>query len=143
MPKLYDIMAPIGKYEKNGQEKTRWLKCGMVVQTQAGKLAIKLEGLPVAPMPAEGATDAGLWLQCFEPNQPEDNLHTAPAPQGGFRQPAMQAPPMPNVAPQAPQAPQAAPVMGNPQFAPQTPQAAPQPVQMPPAAPVGDDDIPF
>ena len=125
MAKLYDVMAPIGKYNdpNTGQEKTRWLKCGMVVQTQAGKMALKLDAMPVAPVTEEG----GLWLQLFEPNQPSDNLHTANAPQGqpqGFRQqPQQPAPqqgvPAPPLQPAAPQ--------GNP--------APPPPVVDPNAAP--------
>lgn len=146
MPKLYDIMAPTGKYtDKQGQEKTRWLKCGMVVQTAAGKMAIKLDALPVNPMSNDGE-DTGLWLQLFEPNQPQDDLHTAAPPQGGFRQPAPQAA-QPNAfgAPQqgAP-APVAAAPMGNPNFAPATPPAPAQGVTPPPpAGGYTDDDIPF
>jgi len=123
MPKIFDVMAPIGKYNdpNTGQEKTRWLKCGMIVKTQAGKMALKLDAMPVAPVTEEG----GLWLQLFAPNQDSNNLKTANAPAEGFRQAA---PPM-----------QGAPV----------PQA-PAPAQAPAAAPAtagfnafADDDIPF
>ena len=121
MPKTHDIMAPIGKYNdpQTGVEKTRWLKCGMIVTTQAGKMAIKLDALPVAPMTEEG----GLWLQCFVPNQDPQNLHTAAPPAAGFRQAAPQQPnptyqqqsqgePPPQTAPAAPAAPQAYPQAG-------------------------------
>ena len=121
MPKIYDVMSPIGKYTNNdGQEKTRWLKCGMIVKTAAGKVALKLDALPVAPM---GGEEGGLWLQLFTPNQPEGAMHTANAPAGntGFREAAP-----------APAATQGAPV----------PAAAPQyPAQG--GSAFDDDDIPF
>ena len=108
MPKVYDVMYPNGKYrDAQGQEKTRWLRCGAVISTQAGKVALKLDSLPVAPVPNEGG-ESGIWLQLFEPNQPAGNMHTANAPSGGggFRQPA---PPPPATAgapaPAAPQPP--------------------------------------
>ena len=71
MPKLFDIMAPMGQYTdpNTGQEKTRWLKCGAIIKTGAGKTCIKLDSLPVAPMPDQNSGEGGLWLQCFEPQQ--------------------------------------------------------------------------
>ena len=72
MSKLYDVMYPNGKYNdpETGQEKTRWMKCGMIVATQAGKVALKLDALPANPSPNQNG-EGGLWLQCFEPNQPD------------------------------------------------------------------------
>lgn len=55
-----DIVAPGGKYLKDGQEKTRWLKCGVLMQTDKG-FRIKLESLPVG-----GGSEQGLWLNVFE-----------------------------------------------------------------------------
>ena len=83
MAKLYDVMYPNGKYnDENGQEKTRWIKCGMIVGTAAGKVALKLDVMPMCPPPNQSG-EGGLWLQCFEPNQPDGQRRTANAPQGG------------------------------------------------------------
>ncbi len=94
MAKLYDVMYPNGQYQdENGQTKTRWMKCGMIVATQAGKVALKLDALPANPAPNQNG-EGGLWLQCFEPNQPDGQRRTANAPTGGgFRQAAPQAAP--------------------------------------------------
>lgn len=99
MAKIFDVMYPAGEYTaQDGQQKTRWLRCGAVIETQAGKTALKLDCLPV------GATseDGGIWLQLFTPNQ-GDNRQTAPAgafpntgqPQQGAPAPYQQAAPVP------------------------------------------------
>jgi hypothetical protein len=56
--KVGDIMAPIGKYLKDGEEKTSWLKCGALLETDKG-FRIKMDALPVVI--GEG------WFQVFEP----------------------------------------------------------------------------
>ena len=38
-----DIMFPGGKYIKDGEEKTRWLKCGVLLETEKGMRAHKRE----------------------------------------------------------------------------------------------------
>ena len=43
----YELSAKNGTYEKDGQEKTRYLRCGVVLETRNG-LAAKIECLPVA-----------------------------------------------------------------------------------------------
>ena len=129
MPKLFDIMAPMGQYTdpQSGQEKTRWLKCGAVIQTAAGKTAIKLDAVPIAP-PADQSGEGGMWLQCFEPRDPNQQQQGGGQ---GFRQnPQPQAPaPVPYTDPnfqgnQAP-APQAQPAPAPQQGAP-APQNPPQ-----------------
>ena len=72
--KGYEVTV-IGKiYEENwkdkttGEEKTRWTKCGVVMESKNGGLAIKLEALPVK---FDG------WLQCYVPKEKE---HIAPPP---------------------------------------------------------------
>jgi hypothetical protein len=63
MPKLFDLMYPGGQYtDREGQEKTRWLKCGAVIETKDGKKKVKLESLPV---------EFNGWLECFA-NQPHE-----------------------------------------------------------------------
>ena len=64
----YEVMASTGTYtDKNGQEKRRWLKCGIVMTTKTGGLAMKLEAVPVG---SDG------WFSLFEPKAKDD----APAP---------------------------------------------------------------
>lgn len=59
----YEVMASTGSYtDKNGQEKKRWVKCGIVMSTKSGGLALKLEAIPVG-------TDG--WFSLFEP-KPRD-----------------------------------------------------------------------
>lgn len=44
----YEVLASNGKYtDKNGQEKSRWSKHGVVMETKNGGLALKMESMPV------------------------------------------------------------------------------------------------
>ena len=54
-----DVMYPSGKYIKDGEEKTRWIRCGMLLETDKG-LRIKLDCIPIVTDPA------GLWMSVFE-----------------------------------------------------------------------------
>ena len=54
-----DIMFPGGKYIKDGEEKTRWIKCGVLLETDKG-MRLKLESMPVGIAPGEG------WFSIFE-----------------------------------------------------------------------------
>jgi hypothetical protein len=54
-----DVCAPTGKYIKDGEEKTSWAKCGVIMETDNG-LRIKLDVIPV------GGTEQGIWLSVFE-----------------------------------------------------------------------------
>ena len=67
-----DLMAPNGKYLKDGQEKTRWLKCGVVLQTDNG-LRVKLECIPV------GVGEDGLWMSVFEKDDQRPAQQAKPA----------------------------------------------------------------
>ena len=58
--KVGDIMFPNGHYEKDGEEKTAWLKCGVLLNTEKG-YRIKLDALPVNMQ--EG------WFSVFEDNK--------------------------------------------------------------------------
>ena len=55
-----DLMAPGGKYLKDGEEKTRWLKCGIVLETDKG-LRVKIESIPV---------EWDGWLNVFDKEKP-------------------------------------------------------------------------
>ena len=54
-----DICAPTGKYIKEGEEKTSWAKCGILMQTEKG-YRIKLDTVPV------GGEGQGIWFSVFE-----------------------------------------------------------------------------
>jgi len=56
-----DIMFPGSKYTtKDGDEKTRWIKCGTLFQNAEGKLRIKLDSIPLGIGPDGG------WFPVFE-----------------------------------------------------------------------------
>jgi len=69
----YEILAKTGTYtDKNGQEKNRWSKCGVVMDTKSGGMAMKLEVVPVG---GDG------WFTLAEPKPrdlPKDNGDDAP-----------------------------------------------------------------
>ena len=69
---LGDIMAPNGKYVKEGEEKTRWLKCGILLETDNG-LRLKLECIPI------GVGADGLWLSVFEKDNRQQGFREKPA----------------------------------------------------------------
>lgn len=60
----YDAIAKNGTYTKDGVEKNKWVKVGVVVDTKNGGLALKIEQLPV---PFDG------WLQLAEPKAKEQS----------------------------------------------------------------------
>ena len=70
-----EVMFPNGKYISGNEEKTRWLKCGVLLQTDNG-MRLKLECLPINMN--EG------WFNIFDP-KPKDGQQSAPAGQSGFR----------------------------------------------------------
>jgi len=72
-----DIMFPNGKYISGSEEKTRWLKCGVLLQTDKG-YRIKLECLPINM--GEG------WFNVFEPKN-EGGGHQASQPPGNKKPP--------------------------------------------------------
>jgi len=58
----YEVMASTGSYtDKNGTEKRRWLKCGIVMNTKTGGLALKLE-----------AVGSDGWFSLFEPKAKDE-----------------------------------------------------------------------
>ena len=60
----YEVIASTGTYtDKNGQEKKRWQKCGVVMETKNGGLALKME---VMPINSEG------WFMLTEPKAKDD-----------------------------------------------------------------------
>lgn len=61
MAKIYDLVAVVGKYTKDGQEKAQYMNCGFVNKNDEGKISVKINGLPVGNLEWNG------WLSCFEP----------------------------------------------------------------------------
>ena len=68
---LGDVCFPAGKYIKDGEEKTRWMKVGVCLQTDKG-IRIKLDAIPVV------TDENGLWMSVFER---DDNPRQSAAPQ--------------------------------------------------------------
>lgn len=59
----YEVIASTGTYKnKQGEDKKRWLKCGVVMETKNGGLAMKLEAVPVG---SDG------WFTLTEPKEYE------------------------------------------------------------------------
>ena len=88
--KKFDVVAANGEYtDQEGQPKTRWLNCGVVLESDKG-YSLKLECIPVR------RNDKGeLWFQLFEP-KPRQAAQPRPSdqPVSGFReQPPQEAPP--------------------------------------------------
>jgi hypothetical protein len=54
----YELVAKAGEYESNGEKKTRWHRCGVVIERQDGSLSARIESLPIA---FDG------WLNLWEP----------------------------------------------------------------------------
>lgn len=52
------IVAPNGKYIQEGVEKTRWLRCGTLLETDNG-MRIKLDSMPIG-------VDFDGWFSVFE-----------------------------------------------------------------------------
>lgn len=60
--KIGDLVAPNGSYQtKDGQQKTRWLKCGSLLQTDKG-MRVKLDSIPIQ---SDG------WFSVFEEDKKE------------------------------------------------------------------------
>ncbi len=66
MPKTHDIVAIVGSYQKDGQDKPKYKNCGALIEKN-GKLYIKLDAIPVH----ESESWNG-WFSCFEPRQPHE-----------------------------------------------------------------------
>jgi len=70
MSKKYDVVYA-RRYTQNGEEKTHWINCGAVIQTDKG-FSLKLETVPIG---CDG------WFSLFEPKPREEKR---PAPPDNF-----------------------------------------------------------
>jgi hypothetical protein len=55
------VMFPNGKYIKDGEEKTSWLKCGVLLESEKG-MRLKMECMPI------GVEVGGGWFSIFSPD---------------------------------------------------------------------------
>lgn len=69
----YDVVATVGKYEKDGQTKYLTRKVGVVVNTQKG-FRLKLDA-SFNPAGCPVGEDGSIWLAFFEPR---DDQQQAP-----------------------------------------------------------------
>ena len=65
-----DICAATGKYIRDGEEKTSWSKCGILLETEKG-FRIKLDTVPL------GGVEQGIWFSVF----PKEDRRQGTAPQ--------------------------------------------------------------
>jgi hypothetical protein len=45
----HDIVATVGKYTQNGEEKKRYVNVGKAFQDDQGRISLKLDTIPVGP----------------------------------------------------------------------------------------------
>ena len=82
----YELCVANGTYQKDGQEKTNWLKIGRIMTKQNGGFAMKIDCTPTSVLDRDGnqvAWDG--WVQMFEPQPKKQNQPQAPQsdPAGG------------------------------------------------------------
>ncbi len=76
--KIGNLCAPTGTYIKDGEERTSWTRCGVLLETDKG-FRVKLDTIPV------GGKDQGIWFSVFEDDQGHGQGSApkpAPAPSG-------------------------------------------------------------
>ncbi|MCG7985043.1 MAG: hypothetical protein JAY90_20115 [Candidatus Thiodiazotropha lotti] len=78
----YELMVANGTYQKEGQQKTSWLKIGRIMSKQNGGFAMKIDCTPTSVIDRDGnqvAWDG--WVQMFEPQPRENSGQQQAAPQ--------------------------------------------------------------
>ena len=61
----FDVVASTGKYQTaNGDEKSRWMKCGVVIEGDDGRLSLKLEAVPIGEFSG--------WFSLFPPKDRQE-----------------------------------------------------------------------
>jgi len=70
----HELIASAGEYtDKNGQTKTRWVKCGFVNTKENGEFSIKIDSTPV---------EWDGWLTAKRPQAQENNTRGSAAVEG-------------------------------------------------------------
>ena len=72
----FEVVTSTGTYMKDGEEKKRWLKCGVIFKSEKGNYSMKLEAIPT-----KRNENGEMWFALFVPKARE----AKPAQQGGFR----------------------------------------------------------
>ena len=73
MPKIFDVVKAMGTYtDGQGQEKTRWQNCGMIIKnSDSGKCSLKLSAIPYGIPDDEG------WFALMEPKPRPQQIPTS------------------------------------------------------------------
>jgi hypothetical protein len=74
----FEVVTSTGTYMIDGEEKKRWLKCGVVFKSEKGNYSMKLEAIPT-----KRNENGEMWFALFVPKPREDKPT-----QSGFREPA-------------------------------------------------------
>jgi len=84
----YDLMVPNGTYQKDGQQKTSWLKIGRIMEKNNGGFVMKLDSIPVSQVDQDGNEVAfNGWVNMFEPRPREgQNAQRQAPPEDDFDQ---------------------------------------------------------
>ena len=79
MSKLYDVTVPNGTYtDRNGQEKTAWLRVGAVIENKNGNLNLILNAIPA---PVTGREKLAWMMNPFPVEQRQEQPQQASAQQ--------------------------------------------------------------
>ncbi len=87
MPAIKKLMAANGNYQKDGEEKTNWVRVGTMFKSTEGKFSIKIEALPI------GEWDGWVQLFDFEEQRERSASDQNSAPNSNPHQAYAQAPP--------------------------------------------------
>lgn len=82
--KLGNLTVPNGTYTKNGEEKTRWARMGILLQKEDGTFAIKIDAIPGRLF----HPDNDGWVQVFPDQEDRPQANSG----GGFRNKSSGAP---------------------------------------------------
>ena len=77
MANRMDAVSPRSYTDRNGEQKTQWVRLGSAFETKTGGWAIRLDALPIPQIGKDGALETTILLM---------------EPRGDAREPAAQAP---------------------------------------------------
>lgn len=74
MKQVKKLMAAMGSYtDRQGQEKTRWVRIGTMLKADNGKLKLKIDAMPVG-------SEFNGWVELFDIDDQQKGQQQAPAP---------------------------------------------------------------
>ena len=66
----YELMVPNGSYQKDGQQKTAWLRIGRIMTKSNGGFTMKIDCTPTHVINKDGDSKAwDGWVNMMEPRQ--------------------------------------------------------------------------